>query len=287
MSYEKFDNKLPDDKEFYKTLLGWIKVKQEDDLFELIQGGKCFINSTDSYSRMRWNTIGATVYFYIPLENMSKANEDAKSRLRKICNEVLPKENGYDVIAIDFLPLITMSEEQDSLINDLERNLDSMRSKIIGVIFTPDIKEKGQEMTEAYMYLYYVENALRLFIDKIGMDSLGKDYFNSIKTNTEIRNKVLGRKQNEERNRWKSVRGDSDVFYLDFADIGSIIVNNWDIFSKYFPDQNWISSKIKELTECRNHIAHNSYIGSHERDIIRINFTSILRQIDDVSSATT
>ena len=137
------------------------------------------------------------------------------------------------------------------------------------------------------MYLYYAENALRLFIDKIGMDSLDNDYFNSIKTSTEIRNKVLKRKQNEERNRWKSVRGDFDVFYLDFADIGSIIVNNWDIFSKYFPDQNWISSKIKELTECRNHIAHNSYIGSHERDIIRVNFTNILRQIDDVSSAHT
>ena len=122
-------------------------------------------------------------------------------------------------------------------------------------------------------------------MSKVGTDSIGINYFDSIKISADIRRRVSGRKENEKKNKWKSVRGDSNVFYLDFADIGLIIVNNWNIFSRYFPDQSWISSKINELAECRNHIAHNSYIGSHERDVIRIHFTSILKQIDGVSSA--
>ena len=134
MSFETFDYKLPDDTEFHKTLRSWLKVKQEDDLFELLREGKCFINSTNSYSRNRWNAMGAIIHFYILLENMKKINEDTKPRLIEACNEVLPKEDGFDVVEVEFSPLITTPEAQDSLTDDLEKNLNSMRSKIIGAI---------------------------------------------------------------------------------------------------------------------------------------------------------
>lgn len=78
--------------------------------------------------------MGAIIHFYILLENMKKINEDTKPRLIEACNEVLPKEDGFDVVEVEFSPLITTPEAQDSLTDDLEKNLNSMRSKIIGAI---------------------------------------------------------------------------------------------------------------------------------------------------------
>ena len=95
----------------------------------------------------------------------------------------------------------------------------------------------------------------------------------------ELKRKVTTRIEQEQKNKWLSVRGDPELFYLDFKDLGAIIQNNWDLFAPYFPDQIWILSKINELAECRNLVAHNSVIGDHERDVIRVNFNSILKQL--------
>jgi hypothetical protein len=79
-------------------------------------------------------------------------------------------------------------------------------------------------------------------------------------------------------------RGNNPLFYLDFKDLGTLILNNWESFKTYFPNQAWISAKIEELAHCRNLVAHNSYLGKHERDVIRVNFDSIVKQIGSASS---
>ena len=77
------------------------------------------------------------------------------------------------------------------------------------------------------------------------------------------------------------VRGGSDVFYLDLDELGKIIRNNWNIFEPYFESQEWIVTNINEIADCRNPVAHHSYLEEHEREIIRINFIKIMKQIGD------
>ena len=81
------------------------------------------------------------------------------------------------------------------------------------------------------------------------------------------------------KNQWISIRGNSELFYLDFKELSTLIVNNWDFFKEYFPDQHWLNVKVDELGNCRNLIAHNSYVSSMERDVIRLNYNQILKQI--------
>jgi hypothetical protein len=95
-----------------------------------------------------------------------------------------------------------------------------------------------------------------------------------------MKKKIILRKEEEEKNKWLGVRGNSDIFYLDFEDLGKIIIDNWDIYSKYFPDQAWIVTKIKELVECRNLVAHNSFIEEHQKNVIKLNYASILKQLE-------
>jgi hypothetical protein len=81
------------------------------------------------------------------------------------------------------------------------------------------------------------------------------------------------------KNKWIRVRSDSNLYYLDFIELGYLIKNNWQVFKSNFPSQEWILVKIDELYRCRNLIAHNSDIGAHEIDVLKINFKSILKQI--------
>ena len=180
----------------------------------------------------------------------------------------------------DSLRILT-SDKQPSLLEDIDLISKKAVPQIIE-IFPEDIKRKAQEMGEAYIYLYCIENSLRLFIEKILKQDYGENYFNKIVIPTSVKNTIESRKKQQEKNKWLPLRGDSDFFYLDFKELGTIISNNWQNFKIYFPDQAWINTKINELGDCRNLIAHNSYINQNEKDLIRLYFNNILKQIDTV-----
>jgi hypothetical protein len=129
-----------------------------------------------------------------------------------------------------------------------------------------------------------VENSLRLFIEKVLTDSLGGNYWTQVNISNSVKTSIQARKNAEQKNQWISLRGDSELFYLDFKDLSALITNNWDYFKNYFPDKQWITVKIEELENCRNLVAHNSYIGQLEREVIRVNYNQILRQIEKVKA---
>ena len=44
--------------------------------------------------------------------------------------------------------------------------------------------------------------------------------------------------------------------------------------------QNWIVTKIEELSACRNLVAHNSYLEEHQRSLVKVYYTNILIQLN-------
>ena len=547
----------PDDQRFIEGLLKLLATRREVELFRILQGCRCSICPSNRFSGKRWNAKRTEVIFYLPTDRFEIVREDLKHRLIELCDTIMPKQAGFDVMSVQFSPDIVTGED----VRDLKDHLDSV-AKDIGEILGPDILPydlmiKGREMAEAYIYLYVVENFLRLFIaralknkvdaDRKGLISLndyamhffknnlsnslkaGKfiksfepfgltieifEHFNigfaeenwqdladaisrdnlslsdAFKAGLIIRRKTEGyydrfrgrimfplldasfqavgfigrliddslpiylltpktlafdknrvffgieealeqckmtsaaivvehpldvlflhqngiynsvalpssselskahirilkryvkrvifvrdtqssetpkvpesdldiavfvlphgmsireylskkgareflseaekslntgaheksagddkerkllnhvsfdsadneeydilkqlsvptsvqkgisiRRDQESKNRWLSVRAGSELFYLDFKDLGTLILNNWDLFRSSFPDQSWVSSKIDELANCRNLVAHNSLIGSHERDVIRVNFAGIVKQL--------
>lgn len=279
MSSNGFTYLKPNDQAFLDILIEYLKVENAREIVDLLKGAKCWIQTSSTFSRKRWNAYWTTIHFHIPVHKLNLVNEDTKQRLVVACNEIMPPEAGFDVMDVEFSPLIPEIGTKQTLIEDLEDTAHTLSQEFISQILPNDIKQKGKDMAEVYLYLYCVENSLRLFIEKVARNELGNGYFNELELNRSIREKVSRRKQDESRNRWLRLRGDSEIFYLDFRDLGTLIQNNWSLFSPYFPDQEWILIKIKELAKCRNLVAHNSYIESHEKDVIRVNYTSILRQL--------
>ena len=137
-----------------------------------------------------------------------------------------------------------------------------------------DIQDKGREMSDVYLYLYCIENSLRIFIAEI-MNA------ETLNVPTKVRETINKMKDSEKESKYLLVRGDNDLFYCDFIQLGKIIVANWNIFGKYFPNKNehWLNVMVDELYKIRCLVAHNSFVGEHERQSLKVYYKNITLQL--------
>jgi len=276
-----FKYEIPDEKKFFNVLQQMLSSssKTEAEILNKLKGGKCNIVATSQYSGERWNAYSTEIHFYVPINNFDFLDQAiVKKILLSLSDKIMPKDSGYDIQHIEIAPIIEDNNNEVTLTSDLEEILKSTSNK--NLQFLPDdIKDKGKEMSEVYTYLYCVENSLRLFIEKNFLLKIGNQYWSKIAIPNSVKKSIQVRKDLEGKNLWIGIRGNSELFYLDFKELSNIIISNWDLFKEYFPDQHWLNVKIEELGNCRNLIAHNSYISALERDVIRLNYNQILKQI--------
>lgn len=137
-----------------------------------------------------------------------------------------------------------------------------------------DIQDKGREMSDVYLYLYCIENSLRIFIGEIMKTE-------TVTVPTKVQDTINKMKESEKESKYLPVRGDNDLFYCDFIQLGKIIIANWNIFGKYFPNKNehWLNVMIDELYKIRCLVAHNSFVGDHERQSLKVYYKNITLQL--------
>jgi hypothetical protein len=268
----------PKNEVYFKAVKALLKSKGETQLVELLNDAKCEISSTSRYSGKRWDAVYAKIVFSVPLSKLDRYNESIKEKLRVICDVAMPASVGYDIMEIQISPLIENIPEENSLSEDLEE-LSTELTNNFAHSFPDDILRKGKDMAEVYLYLYFIENTLRLLIETEAKKQYGDKWQTKLIINRSIRQSIESRRTAEKQNKWLSIRGQSDLFFVDFKDLGSIISSNWDMFKQFFPDLKWIDSKIDELANCRNLVAHNSYLNSDEKALIRLYYHNILKQI--------
>ena len=146
--------------------------------------------------------------------------------------------------------------------------------------FSQEIKKEIEIVVNSYQKLYIFENILREYIEIRATNEFGEDWESKINIKNEIKNKILNRKENEEKNRWLNPRGKSDLFYCDFIDIKSIFINNWELFKKDFPSQDFIVPKLIELYEIRNCIAHNGHLNQNAINVLETYRLQIYSQLN-------
>ena len=110
-------------------------------------------------------------------------------------------------------------------------------------------------------------------------DSIGPNYLDSISIPQKIRKGLESRKAQEQEKKWLPLRGENDLYYLDFIDLADFIVANWDYFKDDIQDQHWIGVKMKEMYDIRCLIAHNSYISDDNIQLLAVTTKQILAQL--------
>ncbi len=137
-----------------------------------------------------------------------------------------------------------------------------------------DIQDKGREMADVYLYLYCIENSLRIFIGEIMKTEM-------VTIPTKVQDTINKMKESEKESKYLPIRGDNDLFYCDFIQLGKIISANWKLFGKYFPkkDEHWINVFIDELYKIRCLVAHNSFVGDHEKQSLKVYYKNLILQL--------
>ena len=271
---------FPNEEKFYIGIKAVVKSQYSHDqeLCELVNASRCDFYGTTTYSQKRWNAFYAEVRFFVPMEIFAKYNsvkmELIESTLLDICKQLMPPEIGYDIMKVTVSPDMSSNTGKDSLeeIKEVVENRTFLR-------FNGDLIEKGKKMADAYISLYVLENYIRQYIDAKMTEKYGNNYMDSIAISRRVKSGIESRRNEEQSKKWLPLRGDKDLFYMDFTDLADVIVNNWDCFENDSPDQRWIKVKIQEMYDIRCLIAHNSYISEDNIQLLNLTTKQILSQL--------
>ncbi len=169
-----------------------------------------------------------------------------------------------------FYPLI---DDEETLMDSIEEIQQSVNFGHLNLL-PEDIQQKGKEMSEVYLYLYCIENSIRIFIEEV----MKKE---SVTIPRKVQDTIDRLKKSEQESKYLPLRGNSDLFYCDFIDLVKIMTGNWTVFAKFFPKKNehWLNVMVDELYKIRCLVAHNSYVGKDERDALKVYYKNITAQL--------
>ena len=142
------------------------------------------------------------------------------------------------------------------------------------------IRSGSVQMQKYFRMLYVFENLVRDFIHTTFSDpEIDGDNWFEKRANSDMKKKVAQRKKAEEQNQWHVGRNEHPIYYIDFGDLSLLLINHWDIFKDYFPDQAWITSRINEAERTRNVIAHTNDLAAEEGMRLEMHLRDWIKQI--------
>jgi len=273
----------PDNNLFFKALLSALKTQGHTDIEQNLAYATCSINTTQSFSRRRWNAFATFLEIALPLSIYNSESlellESKKDIIRTIADEIMPSKAGFDIMDVKFLPSLEVTDEPELEVNEeLQRAISQATQELQNLMIPDNLINSAKDMSEVYGYTYCAENSIRTLIENISRERHSDNFLDNILT-SEMKRKIDSRKRDADKWRWISARGDTDIYYLDFEDLADIIKNNWSLFSHLFPSQDWICVKIKEMAKLRNPIAHHCNIGEDEKLQIKLSYRQILAQV--------
>lgn len=131
-----------------------------------------------------------------------------------------------------------------------------------------DFVVRAKRMSFVYVAICAFENMVRDFVTKVLLEEKGTNWWNDC-VKKRIRDKALKRKEEEDKIRWHTQRGDDYINYTEFGDLVSIMMaDNWEYFEPHIISLEWAQQIIKTLERSRNVIMHSGELS--EQDLARI-----------------
>ena len=113
------------------------------------------------------------------------------------------------------------------------------------------------EMARLYAILHAFENEVRSLIRDTLDETISADWWDTDAVPNKIKTMAESRQKTAEKDSWlEGAKGDR-LEFVDFGDLASIIVQNWEHFKDAMPSQDWIRQRMTELEKARNFVAHN------------------------------
>lgn len=143
-----------------------------------------------------------------------------------------------------------------------------------------DKVKKAERMAVVYIAIASFENTVRKFVEKKLLEEFGENWWVSC-VPEKIRKSAEVRKQEEGKTRWQSSRGDSNINFVDFGDLVSIIQKdeNWTYFEPHLGTVEWARGISDVVEKSRNIIMHSCELGDKDIERVGMNIRDWIRQV--------
>ncbi|MCW3106588.1 MAG: hypothetical protein JWQ09_1094 [Segetibacter sp.] len=139
---------------------------------------------------------------------------------------------------------------------------------------------QAKKMSIVYTAICAFENTVRKFVEKKLLEIKGENWWNDC-VSEKIRQKAESRREEENKIRWHTTRGDTIINYTEFGDLLSIIrsTTNWQYFEPHIYSIEWADQIIKTLERSRNVIMHSGELVNQDIERIGMYIRDWLNQV--------
>lgn len=141
-----------------------------------------------------------------------------------------------------------------------------------------ELVTSAREMAVVYTAIAAFENSAREFIEKRLLEEVGDDWWGkSVPQNR--RQRAESRREEENKIRWHSKRGDSPLEYTEIEDLSAIIITQHQVFAPIIPDPEWAKNIFKTVERSRNIIMHSGYLEPEDIERLGMALRDWLTQV--------
>lgn len=141
-----------------------------------------------------------------------------------------------------------------------------------------DKVSSARMMATVYTAIAAFENSVREFVVKILLEHKGENWWEECVSDG-IRRKAESRKNEEDKIRWHTPRGDSMINYTEFGDLASIMGQNYDLFAVHIISIEWAKQIFQTIERSRNVIMHSGELGRRDIERIGTNIRDWINQV--------
>ncbi len=137
---------------------------------------------------------------------------------------------------------------------------------------------RAQRMATVYLAIAAFENSVREFVSKRLLDAKQEQWWdNSVPESVQKKAKI--RQEEEKKFRWHGSRGTSQINYIDFGELFSIINLNWAEFEHHLGKLEWAKQIFDTLEKSRNVIMHSGDLALEDIERIGTAIRDWVRQV--------
>lgn len=146
--------------------------------------------------------------------------------------------------------------------------------------FDNDLIIRGKKMAIVYTAIFAFEKSVREFASNILIEHNGENWWaNSVSAN--IRKKAESRRDEEEKIKRHTPRGQNLIQFTEFGDLSTIMLNNWSLFEPHIQSLDWAKQIFKSVERSRNVIMHSGELGIEDIERVATSMRDWMRQVGE------
>lgn len=141
-----------------------------------------------------------------------------------------------------------------------------------------DLVAAARRMATVYTALAAFENSARKLVSSTMLEAKGENWWEDC-VSERVRKRSEGRREDEEKHRFHTQRGDAPINYTELPDLLNIVRANEELFEPFLPSPEWARSIFDAVERSRNVIMHSGELDAEDIARVGINIRDWVTQV--------